>query len=1030
MSLKSPQTGKENADQVEKRIKAKLKAATRNTDPRRAFICTEDVKQIWSSLDDIELVLSGTSEWAREELETIQKDYVLTLSILLLINWLGEYDFKAAFFRVGVGENKRNDEALHYTESGLEFLGRYQDNFFEKQFLFKPAILKGSDNQLVERSRRLPLIEDTQPLGSGGFGNVYKVNVAPGHFETEHGNVNKVESVFAIKRFPPTHQSAAEFKLEVDNVQLLKESLSRPQRVMLHIATIIHGNEFAILMPIADRWDLETFLYRGFNRDNGTKKEKAVYDFEEMFPRFVGRSRHPSVLYEMFAIAHALDWLHNRLDVKGWSKLRCVHTDFKPSNILICSDEDGNSPAGRWMITDFGISAFGNGVAENGDKQESKYDLADARGLKTVYDFGVELTSKNDTFRVARTQEGTYQAPESRHSVKTHFVSRRSDIWSFGCVLLEVVIFALGDVHLLDQFRNQRAHSHQLDCFYAVEEVSQSPSRLQGMRVEQNLQMKKEVRAWLTYLPQQFPAESDWLETCTDLISSTLEIEAHRRPGAEHLLREMQDIAHRTSMHTTNTTLSPSDHSQEPTDSQVESLIFNQRLTFHETGGLPTERIISSPVSDDTLSERLSSSNSAELARNQSTPNLPITPRAHAHAAPRERNSFTPTDQSTSNQTPHSTSPFSDWTPSDGDQGFRPHTTGSIDAGSTSDIGLGRRLSMGSSILECSIPEGEKIVDVCLASDAELVAFLCARHIRMFFTADGSAGPTLDLNSRVDWRQVCISGRCVAAYGIKNKRKQAFLHDLGLAQDIRIPTDVAIDEVFQIRASKRGSIAFVSTKAISILEVGVPWKSVVCPIDGNFSIQDAMFSRDGEQLFAWARGKHLDTPNRCFFWSLPNPLLENGVPTTLRGMYKTTDIYSLESRLLVPNSDQFCVVTEGYKRFFILKPDSSRLGHSPNSAAITIEDVKLACVFGNESILCIHKPKSKIIGRNPAPIREYRFALDSGGNFRIISEVKEFASLETGQLNNVRSMAALPEEQACMLVFLNGRTEIVRRNGL
>lgn len=194
MSPKSSQIGKENARQVEKRIKERLKAATRNTDPRRAFICTEDVKQIWNSLDDIELILSGTSEWSREELETIQKDYVLTLSILLLINWLGEHDFKTTFFSIGADENKRNDETLHYTESDLEFLGRYQDNFFEKQFLFKPAVLKGSDNQLVDGSLRLPFTEDSQPLGSGGFGYVNKVIVAPGHFETEHRNVNKIVS--------------------------------------------------------------------------------------------------------------------------------------------------------------------------------------------------------------------------------------------------------------------------------------------------------------------------------------------------------------------------------------------------------------------------------------------------------------------------------------------------------------------------------------------------------------------------------------------------------------------------------------------------------------------------------------------------------------------------------------------------------------------------------------------------------------------------------------------------------------------
>lgn len=539
---------------------------------------------------------------------------------------------------------------------------------------------------------------------------------------------------------------------------------------MLHIATIIHGNEFAILMPIADRWDLEFFLYGGFNRDNGTKKAKAVYDFEKMFPKFVGHSRHSSVLYEMFALAHALDWLHNRLDVKGWPKLRCAHTDFKPSNILICSDEDERFPAGRWMITDFGISAFGSGTGENEDNQDDKQHLADARDLKTVYDFGVELTSKNDTLRVARTQEGTYQAPESRHSGMTHFVGRRSDIWSFGCVLLEVIIFALGDVALLDKFRNQRAHGHQLDCFYTVNEVEQPKSPGQGRRFEQNLQVKDEVQQCLTSLPQQFSAESDWLRSCTDLITSTLEIEAQQRPGAERLKEVMQEVADRTSDQITNAPLPANDQLRGRTNSRVDSPDVNQRSTLHETSGVIAERITPSPNSYE-YSEQASTHLDAESAEIQSTPTPSITHILKEHTTPRHRTPWPPSDQSTSPLTRHSTSPFSDWTQSEINSGSRPRTIGSIDVDSPPVTGVGRRFSLGSPIRQYPIPRREKVLGVCVAPDAERVAFLFARHVRTF-SIDGSVGPSLELDSRAEWRQVCISGHCVAAYGIKDKRKQ------------------------------------------------------------------------------------------------------------------------------------------------------------------------------------------------------------------------------------------------------------------
>lgn len=71
-----------------------------------------------------------------------------------------------------------------------------------------------------------------------------------------------------------------------------------------------------------------------------------------------------------------------------------------------------------------------------------------------------------------------------------------------------------------------------------------------------------------------------------------------------------------------------------------------------------------------------------------------------------------------------------------------------------------------------------------------------------------------------------------------------------------------------------------------------------------------------------------------------------------------------------------------------------------------------------------------MFGREHTPIREYRFAVDSDGNYSIVSEFKEFGSLETDQLNDIKSMVALPEEQACVFAFLNGRVEIVRRREL
>jgi hypothetical protein len=468
MSSLDSESRRDHEKQVKRRIREEFKKATRNRGSDRAFICKKDVEEIWSSNEDIEIILSSPRRWTGDELREIRRDFILTLSILFVINWSQMQEFRVLFYEFKDGEKRRTDNELPYKdELDLDFLEGHQDSFFEKQYMFKPVIIKQLENSYVQRvdgQLRLPFTEENHPLGCGGFGAVYKVKVAPHHLQTEDGNTNITvrrtcqardfcwhnnffqERVLAIKRFGATDQSAEDFQREVDNVQLLKESLSEKKRsVMLHVATIIHGGEFTILMPIADRWNLEIFLYRGFNRDKGTKKAELVYDFDRMFPRFNPPHRHTSVLYEMYALVDALHWLHKQLDVKDKPGLCCAHMDFKPSNILIGSDE--NSPAGRWMITDFGISVFkrlddedgSDGDDEDGDEDNNERQDTEGRQdveVKTIGDFGLQLASKTQTIKTARTQEGTYQPPEARHSGQRVFVGRKSDIWSFGCVLL------------------------------------------------------------------------------------------------------------------------------------------------------------------------------------------------------------------------------------------------------------------------------------------------------------------------------------------------------------------------------------------------------------------------------------------------------------------------------------------------------------------------------------------------------------------------------------------------------------------
>ena len=77
-----------------------------------------------------------------------------------------------------------------------------------------------------------------------------------------------------------------DFRKEVRNLNYIKESLTDSERVMKHIAAIVHSNEFMIILPYADQYDLEIFLRGGYEPHPSIDDSRQVYDFNTMFPIF------------------------------------------------------------------------------------------------------------------------------------------------------------------------------------------------------------------------------------------------------------------------------------------------------------------------------------------------------------------------------------------------------------------------------------------------------------------------------------------------------------------------------------------------------------------------------------------------------------------------------------------------------------------------------------------------------------------------------------------------------------------------
>lgn len=164
------------------------------------------------------------------------------------------------------------------------------------------------------------------------------------------------------------------------------------------LATYTQEGVTNFLLPLAEEGDLDTLL------KSSPKPES-----------FVGYS----VCYEaLHGLASALESLHGfkleDLDIK----LIGHHHDIKPKNVLVRDK--------RFILADFGLSK-----------------LKDGSNSKSPFKVG----------------QGHYLAPECEDGdakFKKGIVGRSSDIWSLGCIMLEVIVFMVGDADSLSQFRERR----------------------------------------------------------------------------------------------------------------------------------------------------------------------------------------------------------------------------------------------------------------------------------------------------------------------------------------------------------------------------------------------------------------------------------------------------------------------------------------------------------------------------------------------------------------------------------------------
>ncbi|KAI2601967.1 kinase-like protein [Hypoxylon sp. NC1633] len=324
----------------------------------------------------------ATLIYARCSIESA-KDFIKTLLVCDPDEWQSGDQFPV---------DREQLKQIFVTDNGPDVNG-----FIDAQPCFCPVVLlEGEDVQLSGRKQRLPYLSDPEHVGTGAYGDVYRVEIAEGHLLSRRASwANTTPKLMARKDF----KKSDDFQKESG---IMKQILYTPRKSEYIVETFgtlqMDEATFSLFMPYA-KCDLGVWM-----RENPAPSSNLAKS--DIFKCASG-------------LADGLVFLHSEIKDHNHNRMVCYHMDLKPANILVFPDDREH---GRliWKISDFGMS-----------RVKVVHDSSD-----TDKDLGALFQKREDDLTVSATFnrrfDGTYLAPESRISMRN--MNEKSDVWSLGCV--------------------------------------------------------------------------------------------------------------------------------------------------------------------------------------------------------------------------------------------------------------------------------------------------------------------------------------------------------------------------------------------------------------------------------------------------------------------------------------------------------------------------------------------------------------------------------------------------------------------
>ncbi|KAF3010440.1 hypothetical protein E8E14_000643 [Neopestalotiopsis sp. 37M] len=258
--------------------------------------------------------------------------------------------------------------------------------------------------------------DDPSPI-LGGFSKVFKVRIHPSHSRDRASNDDS-PGAFALKAIHSSKRSAYEFSKEIQALMKFSGSYTGHPHIIKLLAAFSHEDQHYLVFPWADG-NLRTFW-----RENPT----PLVNFKFIV----------WLAGQLAGLTGALRAIHQYPLENGLS-LFGRHGDIKPSNILVFRNQQDGV---RFHIADFGLARF--------HSSEARLNLDQPKAVTPTY----------------RPPEFDLRSP----------MGQKADIWSLGCVFLEMMVWVLEGYHGLKSFiysrmattKDSAAERKKHDAFFVL----------------------------------------------------------------------------------------------------------------------------------------------------------------------------------------------------------------------------------------------------------------------------------------------------------------------------------------------------------------------------------------------------------------------------------------------------------------------------------------------------------------------------------------------------------------------------------